>query len=291
MKLSVSIVNYNDGELITGLLDSVYSSEADFDYEVIVTDNGSTDGSAEMIESKYPEAKLIRNGENLGFARAQNAGIGASIGEYILLLNPDATIERRAMKRLVSFMDSHEEAGAAGGKILNPDGSIQLSGKKFPTPLTALFLTLGIHKLFPNNPVTKGYYMSEESYDQAQEVDHVMGSFLIARRAAISTAGLMDENFFLYCDDVDWCMRIKQEGYKIFYTPDAVMTHKKGGTTSRDSRRCIIEHHRSLWYFYRKWYYKKYPRLISMLYFTGLQIRKWVYLAINAVSTEKKVIY
>jgi hypothetical protein len=291
MDLTISIVNYNSREYLQALLQSIFSSTTDASFEIIVVDNNSRDGSLEWIKSNYPEIKLVLNNENLGFAKAQNKGISASTGKFVLLLNPDSTVKPDAIQNMIDFMKTHPEAGAIGGKILNPDGTIQLSGKKFPTPLAAILLSLGIHKLFPNNPVTRNYYMPKESYDSVHEAEHVMGSFLMARKSAIDKVGLLDEGFFLYCEDVDWCMRLIQGGFNIYYLPSAVAVHHKGGSSKKDSYKNIIEHHKSLWRFYKKWYYKNYPQIISFLFYFGLIARKWVYLMINLFSREKKVRY
>ena len=291
MKLSVIIVNYNDKELTLNLLASLFKSTRLKDMEIIIVDNASRDGSVEALSSAHPQARIIANTQNRGFPPAVNQGIKASQGECIILLNPDLTITSGAIDTILKFMEGHPRAGAAGCKIVNPDGSVQLSGKRFPDPLVMLFVTFNLHKLFPNNPVTKKYYDSFADYDRTHQVEHLMASCLMVRRSAIDKDCLMDENFFLYCDDVDWCYRIHQAGFEIWYLAEAMVIHAKGGTTRRESYRGIIEYHRSAWYFYNKYYYQKYPKLLSLLFYCGLQVRKWWFLASNFFSREKKVKY
>ena len=291
MKLSIIIVCYNDGALVLNLLDSVLSHTFLREYEIIMVDNASRDGSADMVAKSHPDVKIMRNEINKGFPTAVNEGIKASRGEYVLLLNPDIRVKERAIDILIEFMDSHPRAGAVGGKIINTDGSIQLSGKSFPDPMVMLFVTFDLHRIFPNNPVTKKYYHSLEDYGKTHEVEHLMASFLMVRRSVIDKVGLMDEHFFLYCDDVDWCYRIHNAGYEIWYVPSSEVTHAKGATTSRESYRGIVEYHKSAWYFYKKYYYDKYPKALSALFFVGLWMRKWWYLLANFMSTEKKVKY
>jgi GT2 family glycosyltransferase len=291
MELTISIVNYHSEEFLPDLFKSISKSGLKAEHEILLSDNGSKGDLLKSIETNYPKIRLIRNNANLGFAKAHNKAIKSSTARFILLLNPDMTLRQDAVQNMLDFMRSHPEAGAVGGKILNLDGSVQLSGKMFPTPLAAIFLSLGIHKLFPNNRVTREYYMDERKYDEVHEVEHVMGSFMMVRRATIEKVGLMDENFFLYCDDVDWGMRINKGGFKVFYLPNAVGTHHKGGSSKKESYRMTVEHHKSLWYFYKKWYSKKYPFLINAIFYAGILLRKWAYLTINLMSREKKVRY
>lgn len=291
MKLSIIIVNYNDRENTLKLLSSIDKNMHLRELEIILIDNASVDGSVEAIKTTRQDIKVIANTVNVGFPKAVNQGIKASSGDYVLLLNPDIEIKDSAIDKLVAFLDEHQDVGAAGGKILNPDGSIQLSGKSFPDPMVMLFVTFNLHRLFPNNPVTKGYYHSIEDYDKPHEVEHITASFLMVRRSAIDQVGMMDENIFLYCEDVDWCYRLHKEGYKIWYVPDSEVVHLKGASTSKASYRSIIEYHKSAWYFYKKYYWDKYPRSLSIVFYVGLQLRKYWHLIANFFSREKKVRY
>jgi len=291
MKLSIIIVNYKSADMIIGLIDSIYNGTKEKDHEIIIVDNYSNDGGIKQIKERYPDIKVIENPDNLGFATAVNRGIKASRGQYLLILNPDIIIKPGAIDVLIKSLDDDPRAGAAGGKILNPDGSIQLSGKSFPDPMVMLFVTLGLHKILPHNPVTDKYYHSTEDYGKKHQVEHLMASFLMVKREAIDKAGMMDEKFFLYCEDVDWCYRIHMSGYEIWYLPDSEVVHVKGATTSKNSYRAIVEYHKSAWYFYRKYYWDKYPILLSLSFYIGLQLRKYLYLIVNFFSKDKKVNY
>jgi GT2 family glycosyltransferase len=290
-ELTISIVNYNSGEYLPALLRSIYSGGITAPFEVILVDNASSDGSLEYVAGSFPQVKIIKNTSNLGFAKAQNMGIKSSSGKFFLMLNPDMTVMPGAINKLLNFMKDHPLAGVVGGKVLNPDGTIQFSGKKFPTPLTAVFLSLGLHRLWPGNPISREYYMEEKEYDRTKEVDHVMGSFLMARKEVFVKTGPLDELFFLYCEDVDWCMRAKNTGFKIYYFPEAAVTHQKGGASRKESYKATVEHHKSLRYFYKKWYGNKYPAVVNFFFHLGITARKWVYLLINFFSKEKKVRY
>jgi GT2 family glycosyltransferase len=291
MKLSIVIVNYNSKDLLLPLLGSIYQNTKQKEIEIIVVDNGSGDGSVEAIRAAHKDVIILANPRNLGFSTAVNQGIKAGSGEYVLLLNPDVYVRLGAIDVMLRFMEDHSRAGAVGCKMLNPDGSVQASGKSFPDPMVMLFVTLGLHKLFPKNPVTSRYYHPTEDYNKPHEVEHLMAACLMVRRSVIDKVGLMDENFFLYCEDVDWSFRIHQAGHEIWYIPDAEVVHTKGGATSKESYRGIIEYHKSAWYFYKKYYYGRYPKLLSLLFYIGLQVRKLWFLAANFVRKDKKVNY
>lgn len=291
MKLSIIIVNYNDRELTLKLLDSIYKQTDRSNFEIVLVDNGSREDEAALLKAAYPEIKTLAIKKNHGFSPAVNFGIRNSRSDYILLLNPDITFQEDSINVMLRFLEAQPKVGAVGCKIRNTDGTIQQSGKSFPSPLVFLFVTLKLHKIFPNNPVTRDYYHSLASYEKSHQVESLMASCLMLRRSMLDKVGLMDENFILYCDDVDWCYRMHKAGYSLWYLAETEVLHKKGGTINRESYKGIVEYHKSAWHFYKKWYYDRYPKLLSFLFFIGLQLRKYFFLVDNFFSREKKVKY
>lgn len=202
-------------------------------FEVFVVDNNSQDGTAEMIREKFPQVKLINNKDNAGFPKANNQAILKSSGRYILLLNPDTVVHPGALDKLVEFMDQHPDAGAAGPKLLWPNGRLQESCISFPTIPALLTRSLFIEGIWPNNPITKKHFMKNFKYDKVAEVDQPMGAALIIRKKALDKVGLMDEKIKLFFDEVDLCYRIKKAGWKIYFTPDPVITHFGGQSVKK----------------------------------------------------------
>ena len=239
--LSVAIPSWNTREFLDQCLRSVYETAKGFSFEVIVVDNASSDGSPEMVASKYPHVKLVRNRTNLGFAAACNIGFKHSTGRYFLILNSDTIVLPNAFAYLIQFMDEHPEAGAAGCRLLNRDGTLQRSCSKFPSVLTELFDALYLSKLFPNSRIFGGYSMYYWDFDQIREVDFAGGSCLIVRRETIEEVGLLDEGFFMYTEEADWCYRMWQHGWKVYYYPYAQVIHL-GGESSRQFGKDILLH-------------------------------------------------
>ncbi len=261
LDLSVAIVNTNTKELAANCLDSLYKNTRRIGFEVFVVDNNSRDGSREMLEKRFPQVKLISNKENRGFSGATNQALKQAEGRYSLLLNPDTLILEGSIDKMVQFMDEHPEAGALGCKLLNPDGTLQPSCKSFPSFLNLFFEALFLDKLFPRSRVFGGYYMSYWNHDDLREVDQPMGSCLMVRKEVIAKVGLIDEQFFCFFDEVDWCYRMKKEGYRIFFTPQAEIIHYRGQTFKRMPLRAFWYWHRSLLRYYRK----HFPRIPSFL--------------------------
>jgi hypothetical protein len=230
--LSISIVNWNTRDLLDDCLKSAKKSCAEIDHEIIVVDNSSSDGSADMVADKYPDVDLVRSRINLGFATANNVAFKHSRGRYFLLLNSDTIVLDDALPAMVSFMDDHPDAGAAGCKLLNQDGSLQRSCSPFPSLMTELFDALYLSKLFPKSRVFGSYAMSYWGFNETREVDFAGGSCLILRRDAVKEVGLMDESFFMYTEEADWCCRLKQKGWKVYFYPGAQIVHL-GGESSK----------------------------------------------------------
>ena len=231
--LSIAIPSWNTRELLDQCLDSVYRSSAGLDLETIVVDNASSDGSADMVAAKYQQSKLIRNNINVGFAGACNLAFKRSAGRYFLLLNSDTIILDGALRAMVDFMDGHTDAGAAGCRLLNRDGSLQRSCSRFPDLLTELFDALYLSKLFPKSTVFGCYAMSYWDFDEVREVDFAGGSCLMLRREAIKEVGLLDESFFMYAEEADLCYRMWQHDWAVYFFPGAQVIHLGGESSKR----------------------------------------------------------
>ena len=253
--LSVIIVNWNAKELLAACLESLFADGEEVTMELFVVDNASSDGSVEMVQTRFQEVMLIANAENLGFARAANQAIRRSRGRYILLLNPDTLVMKDALPRMVRFLDRQPLIGALGAKILTPNGSIDFrGGRRFPTPLTEFFDQARISKIFPSSRIFNRYLMGYWDHNDSREVDLLSGACMMVRRETIEEVGPLDEDFFLYGEDVEWCYRIKKAGWKIFYYAEAQIIHLGGGSTKRYPKSLGIEQMRSINLFFKKRY-------------------------------------
>jgi GT2 family glycosyltransferase len=234
LDLSIIIVNYNVKEFIQNLLHSIVKATTGIKYEVIIIDNASNDGSVEFIREKFPEVKLIVNSINRGFSRANNQGLSVAEGEYLLLLNPDTLLREDTLDKMIAFFKSTPEAGLAGCKILNPDGTLQLACRRsFPGPWTSFCKVTGLSSFFPNNRIFARYNLTYLDENQTYEVDAVSGSFMMLKKEIYKKIGGLDEQFFMYGEDLDLCYRIQKAGYKVFYVHSTQIIHYKGESTKR----------------------------------------------------------
>ena len=252
--LSVVIVNWNAGRALDDCLASLFASKPVGALEVLLVDNASTDGSQARAARDYPGIKILQNAENRGFAPGANQGLEWAVGELMLLLNPDAMLQPSTISLLVDFMNGHPEAAVVGPRLLNPDGTVQGSARRDPSPWTGLFgRDAPLTRLFPNNPVSRRelpnlYHVG----DAPLEVDWISGACLLVRRAAYEQVGGLDERFFLFWEDADWCRRFRKAGWKVYYLPTAVGTHRVGVSRAQRPMRSAIDFHRSAYRFYRK---------------------------------------
>ncbi|OZC03245.1 glycosyltransferase [Rubricoccus marinus] len=259
--VSVVIVTYNVREFLEQALESVQRASGGLSVETWVVDNDSADGSVEMVRSRFPDVHVIANEENVGFATANNQALRRARGRYALVLNPDTLLQEDTLRELVGFMDAHPDTGAAGCRILNPDGTFAPESRRaFPTPAVAFFRLTGLSRLFPNSPTFGRYNLTYLPQDEVCEVDALSGSCMMVRRdaildregaapeasgdgapadAAAHAAGLFDEAFFMYGEDLDWCYRIQQAGWKIRYTPATQIVHYKGESTKKGDLRYV----------------------------------------------------
>lgn len=253
--LSIIIVNYKTRNLLEQCLNSIYSENYHFSYEVSVVDNNSKDSSIEMVKKKFPQVKLIENRNNSGFAAANNQALRRSNARYLLLINPDTVVLPDSLNVIMEFMDEHPEAGIAGCKLLNPDYSLQYSCRKFSN--FATFFLRGIHldSIFPNNTILRKYMMFDWDHNEVREVDWVLGSCMMVRRKAIEQVGRLDENFILYFEDQDWCYRMWKHGWKVYYVPQAQMIHYYQRRSAKQFLNVSTwTHIKSMLYFFKKHY-------------------------------------
>ena len=257
MLLSVLIVNWNTTGLLTQCLKSVYrecNAGRLADSQIIVVDNASEDFSLEDLRAQFPEVVFIRNERNEGYARGNNQAIECACGKYFLLLNPDTELTPGSLDVLIDFMEAHPETGAAGAKLVRPNGELDHSCRGFPAPLSLAFEYFFISRLFPKSKLFGAYRMDWFGYDRIMEVDQPMASCLIARKTVFDQVGGFDERFPIFFNDVDWCFRVKKAGWKIHFIPNAVVVHHGAASTRQVKEKMIEESHRSLAEYYRKHY-------------------------------------
>jgi GT2 family glycosyltransferase len=266
--LSVVIVNWNTRDLLRQCLCSIFTPHQNTTYEVFVVDNGSTDDSVEMVRQEFPTVHLIRNSENLGYSTANNQAIKHTIGRYVLLLNSDTKVPEKAFQQMVIFMDTHPEAGILGTKLLNPDGSRQYSCDCFPRTPWQLFHEKILDLCIPGNHTTRQGKMRRWDYDSHFPVDYVIGAVLMIRRETLEQIGLLDEDFFMYAEDIDWCYRAVKSGWHAYYVGEIGVYHYNRGSsekTPEHAHRLRQLRVSSLLHFYSKHYGHLAARLLQSM--------------------------
>jgi GT2 family glycosyltransferase len=253
-KLSIIIVSFNCRQLLLECLASVEADQLANAYEVIVVDNASTDGTAEAVAEGFPSAVLLRSETNRGFSAANNEGIEVAAGEHLLLLNPDTRVMQGALSAAVAELDARPDVGMLGVKLVQEDGRLDHAAKRgFPTPLSALAYFLRLSRIFPNSQLATRYTAGHVAEDEIAFVDAVNGAFMLVRREAVTDVGLLDEAYWLYMEDLDWCHRFWDSGWKVLYWPRVSVVHRKGGSsgTSR-AWKTNRAFHDGMWRFYKK---------------------------------------
>lgn len=263
MILSVIIVNYNVKFYLEQCLESVRRASQKLEVETFVVDNFSTDGSVAYLRDRFPEVHFIENRDNVGFSRANNQAIRQSRGRYVLLLNPDTIVAEDTLVRFVTFMDAHPEVGGAGARMLNADGSFAPESRRgLPTPFVAFCKMSGLASLFPKSRLFGRYYMRYLDEREMNEIEIISGAYMMLRRAAIDKVGLLDEDFFMYGEDIDLSYRLLKGGYKNYYLPAHIL-HYKGESTAKNSYRYAYTFYQAMRLFFRK-HYGHYSFIISL---------------------------
>jgi GT2 family glycosyltransferase len=288
--LSISIVNTDNRDLLAQCLASIYQTVQRASYEILVVDNCSTDGSAEMIRARFPAVQVIENEARLGYSASHNCALRRCQGRYLLVFNEDMRVLPGALDAMVVFMDAHPDAGMLGCRLLNPDGSLQPSCRAFPHLRIMLCRSLYLDKLFPRSRWFGADYLSQWSHDTVREVDVIKGCCMLVRREVVDQIGLLDERFFIYYEETDWCYRAVQQGWKVSFTPDAEVIHYGEQTTSRQSPRMTLIQRQSLLKYFRKHHGSAAAfcaRLLSILE-TGSRLAYW---SLNALLSQRRRAY
>lgn len=282
LDVSIIIVSWNTCDILLKCLRSIYEKQNNMNFEVIVVDNASADGSAEKVSDNFSQVILIKNQENRGFAAANNQGIGIAKGRYILLLNSDTIVLNNAIAKTLSFAEAHPEVALVGCRILNPDMSLQPSCFMFPSVLNMLLSSSYMYKLFPKSKFFGREHMTLWNRDEEREVDVATGCFMLVRREAIEQVGVMDEQFFMYGEETDWCYRFKQAGWKVMFTPEGEIIHLGGRSTIQKRSEMLVQLRLSILKFIKKhqnWLKSKIACFLTILFF-ATRIPIWLVIAL-----------
>ncbi|EFO79519.1 glycosyl transferase family 2 [Oscillochloris trichoides DG-6] len=285
--LAIVILNYNRADLLADCLESIYAAPMRCSLNVWVVDNASSDGSAEMVRTRFPQAQLIVSPINGGFSHGNNLALRqiltpAHATDYVLLLNNDTLVPAGALDGLVEYLEQHGTVGAVGPKLLLPDGSLDLACRRsFPTPEVALYRMLGLARLFPHSPRFARYNMTYLDPDQETEVDSLVGACMLIRHQVLREVGLLDEAFFMYGEDLDWAYRIKTYGWRIVYYPRVIVHHYKRAASTRRAIPSIRAFYDAMRIFHRKHYAATTPAALNALIELGITLKELLALGRN----------
>lgn len=284
LDLAIVIVSYNTRDVLRDCLQSIRQSTGGLSYQVVVADNCSSDGTAEMVRADYPWIHhLVECDHNGGYAYANNVGLRSvgygknasleSLPRHVLLLNPDTVLPRDALAKTVAFMDNHQDVGVVGPKLERQDGTLDRACRRsFPTPEVSFYRLSGLSKLFPRSRRFGKYNLTYLDVDAQADIDAVVGAFMMIRTEALEQVGLLDEAFFMYGEDLDLCHRIKQHGWRVVYNPAVTVLHLKGMATRQASRRCIAAFYDAMKIFHDKHYRSRTPLLVNWAIDLGIPI-------------------
>jgi GT2 family glycosyltransferase len=285
MKLSIVIVNYNVKYFLEQCLHSLEAASGELQPEVFIVDNNSVDGSVRMVREKFPEVHLIENNTNTGFSSANNQAIRLCSGEYILLLNPDTLVEADTLTRVVRFMDEHPDAGGLGVKMLDGKGKFLPESKRgLPTPAVAFYKVFGLSALFPKSKTFGRYHLGYLDKEKTHRVDVLSGAFMLLRKHALDKTGLLDENFFMYGEDIDLSYRITKAGFSNYYYPETRIIHYKGESTKKSSLNYVFLFYNAMIVFAKKHFSKENARLFSLMINLAIYFRAMISIINRFVS-------
>ena len=280
MDLSVVVVTYFSRPHIAECLRAVDRARGGLALEVLVVDNASADGTLDEVRAQAPWARIVETGANLGYAKAVNRGIRESSGEFVLVLNPDCNVGEGSLAAMHAWMREHPRCGVAGPLIRNPDGSPEMSARSFPGPSAFFFNRYSLFTLlWPGNPWSRRYLLSDWDHASPRSVDWVSGACMYVRRAAIAQVGGMDEAYFMFNEDVDWCHAMKDAGWSVDFVSSASVVHTIGASHQRVADRVIVERHRGMIHYFRK-YHRAHP-VVDALVVAFIQLRSRLMLVAN----------
>jgi GT2 family glycosyltransferase len=285
-QLDVVILNYNRGDLLRVCVSSVLQSRSEHTINAWVVDNASTDDSAMIVAREFPSVQLVRNQHNSGFAAGNNLALQRILddhsSDFVMLLNNDTVVEPDALDLLVDYLEQHGDVGAVGPKLLLLDGSLDLACRRsFPTPEISFYRMTGLSRVFPNSPRFGRYNLSYLDVDTETEVDALVGAAMVLRTDVVREVGLLDEAFFMYGEDLDWCYRIKSFGWRIVYYPRAVIHHHKRAASTRRAIPSIRAFYDAMRIFHRKHYAQRTLAPLNWLIEVGITVKEWWSLARN----------
>lgn len=283
MLVSIIIVNWNTKDFLHPCLQSILDNPPTSDFEIIVVDNASSDSSAEMVRDEFPGVTLIANVENTGYAEGNNIGFSAAKGDILLLLNPDTEVRPGAIDALIRCMERHPDAGAVAGRLIYPDGRVQSSCRSFPEPMSIMYDYLRLSRLFPKSKRFGAYRMTWFDYNTEIEVDQPMASCMLTSRNILDEIGVFDTDLPIFFNDVDWCYRTKQKGFKIYFTPYAEIVHHVGGSTRQIKPAMVRESHISLKRFYAKHYKNKISPILYYLIMAAISVNMFISLRLKPI--------
>ena len=292
LDVCLSVVAWNGRDLLRSCLESVFNTARKVSFSVVVVDNASTEDVQGMLRKDFPRVEIIRNGCNAGFARANNQVLRRYSGKarYFLLLNPDTVVASGAIDDVVAYMDEHPEAGVIGCKLTKPDGTLDWPCKRsFLTPSMFLYRALHLDTLFPNSPRFGKYQLTYLDENQIHEVDSVVGAFLMIRAETVQQIGLLDEQFYMYGEDLDWCYRARRAGWKVVYYPEARVAHYKSQSSNKRSYFMICWWYKALWLVYRRHCASQYHFLLNSSVWAGLYGMCGLSLARNFFRSQKRI--
>jgi GT2 family glycosyltransferase len=289
--VSVVIVSWNARDYLSKCLESLTAEVCSYPMEIIVVDNASTDGSPECVEKNFPHVRLIRNSENLGFAKANNIGILAGKGQYFCLVNSDVVVLKDCISILVDYCESHTEVGMVGPRVIGGDGKLQRSCRGFPTVWNMFCRALALDTLFPKSKLFCGFTISYWAQDSLRPVDILSGCFWLIRQRALSEVSLLDENFFMYGEDMDWCRRFWDKGWKLVFVPEAHAIHYGGASSANAPVRFYIERHRADLLYWRKHHSRFSVACYFMVTCLHLLLRAVGYALIQCFAAKSREIY